>query len=151
MLLKAHSNWSKTNRLYVDADGWITMLLDTLRNFNAEMDNKIHVWLRLLSGLLFIMNYSLFFKSKSTCSCLCIKGQNYLKFMLLKAHSNWSKTNRLYVEITVWNNWQLSKTKLINSNWDWEIIINNFLGTIPIFQKAALLGTIFLNISAITL
>jgi hypothetical protein len=53
------------------ADGWMAMLLDTLRNINAERDNIIHVWLRLLSGLLFIMNYSLFFKSKSTCTCLC--------------------------------------------------------------------------------
>ena len=52
------------------------MLLHTLRNFNAERDiyNKIQVQLRLLSGLLFIMNYSLFFfKSKSICSCLSIR------------------------------------------------------------------------------
>ena len=48
----------------------MAMLLATLRDFNAERDNKIHVWLRLLSGLLF-MNYSFVFKSKSTCTCLC--------------------------------------------------------------------------------
>jgi hypothetical protein len=36
-------------------------LLYTLLNFNAEKDNKIHVWQRLFSELLFIMNYSLFF------------------------------------------------------------------------------------------
>ena len=43
------------------ADGWMITLLYTLRNFNAKKDNKIHVLLSLLSGLLFIMNYSLFF------------------------------------------------------------------------------------------
>ena len=36
-------------------------LLYTLLNFNAEKDNKIHVWQRLFSEILFIMNYSLFF------------------------------------------------------------------------------------------
>ena len=30
------------------AYGWMVTLLYTLRNFNTERDNKIHVWLRLL-------------------------------------------------------------------------------------------------------
>ena len=37
-------------------DGRMVTLLYTLRNFNAERDNKIHVCLRLLSELLLIMS-----------------------------------------------------------------------------------------------
>jgi len=37
-------------------DGRMVTLLYTLRNFNAESDNKIHVCLRLLSELLLIMS-----------------------------------------------------------------------------------------------